>query len=114
MSAHLTSWQFIHTLTLPGHDDWVKAVAFSEPTDSLLTLASGSQDNTVRLWVITPSASSGSTQSAVPTQLSDDLLDSFEASLESIGGADVAEGEGGRQITLKRHLFGVKDLSGDQ
>lgn len=36
--------------------------------------------------------------------LSDDLLDAFEASL-----ADPAEGEeGGRQISLKRHILTVK------
>jgi elongator complex protein 2 len=41
--------------------------------------------------------------------LSDDLLDAFEASL---GGVDEGE-EGGRQISLKKHMMTVK-TSGDR
>ena len=42
--------------------------------------------------------------------LSDELLDSFEASL-----GEVAEGEeGGRQISMKRHVFTIKTKDGRQ
>jgi hypothetical protein len=37
--------------------------------------------------------------------LSDDLLDAFEASLGDLTDAE----EGGRQISLKRHILTVKD-----
>jgi len=62
-----------------------------------LILASGSQDATIRLWNIEP------VKIAAPvteSELNDELLDSFEMSL-----GEVAEGEGGRQISLKRHIL---------
>ena len=69
-----------------------------------LVLASGSQDGSIRLWnidiLVKPQTSSGD-QSG--TGLTDALLDAFEASL-----ADPTEEEGGRQITLKRHVISVK------
>jgi len=62
-----------------------------------LILASGSQDATIRLWNIEP-------VKIVPpvteSELNDELLDSFEMSL-----GEVTEGEGGRQISLKRHIL---------
>lgn len=69
---------------------------------NILTLASASQDGTIRLWNIEKyTKSSASVNSSV---LSDELLDTFEAAL-----GDVAEGEeGGRQISLKRHIITVK------
>jgi len=86
---------------LPGHEDWVKCLAFQSPraeTDSLI-LASGSQDATIRLWNIEP------LKLDLATEGGDELLDSFEASL-----GDMGEGEeGGRQISLKRHMMSVKD-----
>lgn len=43
--------------------------------------------------------------SETPTNgLSDDLLDAFESSLANVGDAE----EGGRQISLKRHILTVK------
>ncbi|TCD71349.1 hypothetical protein EIP91_011120 [Steccherinum ochraceum] len=92
---------FVQAATLSGHEDWVKALAF-RPLDGrtdCLTLASGSQDGTIRLWNIEPrakSAPSGATQ--------DDLLDTFE---EALGDLTDAE-EGGRQISLKRHIVTIK------
>ena len=63
-------------------------------------LASGSQDATIRLWNIEP----------LELDLAlggDELLDAFETSL-----GDVGEGEeGGRQISLKRHIVSIKDLA---
>ncbi|KAN0097379.1 WD40-repeat-containing domain protein [Tylopilus felleus] len=107
---------FVRSVTLPGHEDWVRALAFHSPPPSpetpfndQLVLASGSQDGTIRLWsisalerpqVVKSQNGEGKSMGA----LSDDLLDAFEASL-----ADPAEGEeGGRQISLKRHILTVK------
>ncbi|KAL1760072.1 quinon protein alcohol dehydrogenase-like superfamily [Schizophyllum commune] len=101
--------KFIKAATLSGHEDWVRALAFREPTSadegsssarqepSALVLASGAQDASIRLWNIEP-VRRGSTDGT------DDLLDAFEASL-----GETTDGEeGGRQITMKRHLITVK------
>lgn len=62
-------------------------------------LASGSQDATIRLWNIEP------LKLGLTSGGGDELLDAFEASL-----GDMDEGEeGGRQISLKRHIISVKD-----
>lgn len=92
---------------MSGHDDWVKSVAFQNGIvgENTLTLASGSQDGTIRLWNIEVHIKgSGVSSSTTSSVLSDELLDSFEMAL-----GDVAEGEeGGRQISLKRHIISVK------
>lgn len=75
-------------------------------SDDELILASGSQDGTIRLWNIgaLEIAKYQSDKNEGTNTLSDDLLDAFEASL-----ADHTEGEeGGRQISLKRHVLTVK------
>lgn len=105
---------FVRSATLPGHEDWVRALAFRSPlssdgaaNDDPLVLASGSQDGTIRLWNIEPlvkSASSTNDHHVNDSGSTDELLDAFEASL-----ADPTEGEeGGRQITLKRHIISIK------
>ncbi|KAI9574602.1 WD40-repeat-containing domain protein [Boletus coccyginus] len=107
---------FVRSVALPGHEDWVRALAFCSPTPSTgspssdqLILASGSQDGTIRLWNISALespqvAKNQSGGNGRMGALSDDLLDAFEASL-----ADPTEGEeGGRQISLKRHILTVK------
>lgn len=103
---------FVRSATLPGHEDWVRTLAFRSPSsshenteDDHLVLASGSQDGSIRLWNIDilakPQANSGDQGG---TSLTDALLDAFEVSL-----ADPTEGEeGGRQISLKRHVISVK------
>ncbi|KAL1700740.1 WD40-repeat-containing domain protein [Schizophyllum commune] len=101
--------KFIKAATLSGHEDWVRALAFREPASadegssstrqepSALVLASGAQDASIRLWNIEPMRR-GSADGT------DDLLDAFEASL-----GETTDGEeGGRQITMKRHLITVK------
>ena len=91
---------------LSGHDDWVKCLDFRVPVldHHLLILASGSQDATIRLWNIEPFQKDVSTtHTGSKEDPSDELLDSFEASL-GIPEAD----EGGRQISLKRHILTVK------
>jgi elongator complex protein 2 len=76
-------------------------------------LASGSQDGTIRLWnvesfikmQVQPQNHTGE----LGDELSDDLLDAFEASL---GDLSAGAEEGGRQISLKRHVLTVKSSSG--
>lgn len=70
-----------------------------------LVLASGSQDATVRLWNIEPWQKVLAPIKDISSEnLNDNLLDSFEASLGDIGENE----EGGRQISLKRHVLTVK------
>ena len=63
-------------------------------------LASGSQDNTIRLWQIRQAPESGKKDAT------DELLDAFEAALGDLSG-DTAEA-GGRTISLKQHAIGVR------
>ena len=107
MRLNAVRTQFLPAASLPGHEDWIKCLAFQPPhaEGDPLILASGSQDATIRLWDIEPLKLDSATGGG------DDLLDAFEASL-----GDMGEGEeGGRQISLKRHIVSVKDstLPGD-
>jgi elongator complex protein 2 len=92
---------------LSGHEDWIKSLAFSSLSSNRdefpLTLASGSQDGTIRLWTVIP-ATDQSEKSK--NELEDHLLDAFEASL-----GDVMGDESGKQISMKQHLIKVKDQS---
>ena len=77
-----------------------------------LILASGSQDGIIRLWSIEIFSKDLKHQSQSGEDklrpLSDDLLDDFEASLSDVGDNE----EGGRQISLKRHILSVKSDQG--
>ncbi|KAF8076319.1 WD40-repeat-containing domain protein [Lyophyllum atratum] len=98
---------FVHASSLAGHEDWVKALDFLPPStgDQPLVLASGSQDATIRLWSIEPWARERALpQNPRADALNDELLDAFEASLGDVGEAE----EGGKQISLKRHILTVK------
>ncbi|KAA1466180.1 WD40 repeat-like protein [Dentipellis sp. KUC8613] len=105
---------FLLSATLSGHEDWVRSLAFrpfaastSSTNISPLILASGSQDATIRLWNIEPVRQ----EKPAPTEaapLSDELLDAFEASLADAG----ESGEGGRQISLKKHVLTIKRTDG--
>ncbi|KAJ7129752.1 WD40-repeat-containing domain protein [Mycena epipterygia] len=98
----------VRSAVLSGHEDWVRSLAFQDPLtpEDALTLASGSQDATIRLWKIEAfTRYKNSSVDARPSDaLSDDLLDAFEASLGELADAE----EGGRQISLKRHILTVK------
>jgi len=68
-----------------------------------LVFASGSQDSTIRLWNIEP-LNKNTTDPTPSSDLTDEFLDNFEASLGDLGEGE----EGGRQISLKRHILTVK------
>ncbi|EMD41027.1 hypothetical protein CERSUDRAFT_44275 [Gelatoporia subvermispora B] len=99
---------FVSSAVLAGHEDWVRSLAFraSEKDTDPLILASGSQDATIRLWNIESYNKRTLEIGALSQQaeLSDELLDAFEASLADLADAE----EGGRQISLKRHILTVK------
>ncbi|KAF8592532.1 WD40 repeat-like protein [Ramaria rubella] len=95
--------QLVHSASLSGHDDWIRSLAFTQSRRSppQLTLASGSQDGTIRLWTIDHLPTG-------PRALGTDILDEFEASLGAF-----SEGEdGGRQMSTKRHVIAIKSLDG--
>ncbi|KAH8999389.1 WD40 repeat-like protein, partial [Lactarius akahatsu] len=98
---------FVQSATIPGHEDWVRSISFRPPTSPSepLILASGSQDANIRLWNI-EAISRPTLADSESGALSDELLDAFEASL---GVTDDGE-EGGRQISLKRHVLNVKTV----
>ncbi len=48
------------TITLQGHTDWVRDVAWSPTVLQKSYIASASQDKTVRIWTCVPSSSSSS------------------------------------------------------
>ncbi|KAJ6515959.1 WD40-repeat-containing domain protein [Mycena sanguinolenta] len=103
----LAIWFFVRSAVLSGHEDWVRSLAFQNPVaaEDPLVLASGSQDATIRLWKIEAFTRPKSSVESRPSDtLSDDLLDEFEASLGELADAE----EGGRQISLKRHILTVK------
>lgn len=107
--------QFVRSAVLSGHEDWIRSLAFRVPPYKVdhepLILASGSQDGTIRLWNIepfskdTPKRVQNQADTYADELLSDELLDDFEASLGDLTDAE----EGGRQISLKRHVLTVKD-----
>ncbi|TEB30200.1 WD40 repeat-like protein [Coprinellus micaceus] len=96
---------FVHGATLAGHEDWIRALDFHQSGGKHpLVLASGSQDGTIRLWNIDPLSLTPASQESTE----DDLLDAFEASLGEVGEGE----EGGKQISLKRHILTVKSSAG--
>ncbi|ODV88785.1 hypothetical protein CANCADRAFT_32265 [Tortispora caseinolytica NRRL Y-17796] len=50
-----TSGSFVHMAAIPGHEDWVRALAYDNGI-----LASASQDRTIRLWKIVSATDSAS------------------------------------------------------
>ncbi|XP_029169407.1 probable elongator complex protein 2 [Nylanderia fulva] len=49
---------FVRVQSLLGHQDWVRCIDFHRDCDGNVFLATGSQDNTIRLWRITRESSS--------------------------------------------------------
>ncbi|KAG8962991.1 hypothetical protein FRC03_003541, partial [Tulasnella sp. 419] len=98
---------FTLSVNLEGHEDWIRCLDFSDMgtsdnSDTSLTLASGSQDGYIRLWLIKPKEEFQG-QSAT-----DDLLDEFERSLADFGDS----GEGGRRLSNRSHLLSVRSADG--
>ncbi|TFK75974.1 WD40 repeat-like protein [Pluteus cervinus] len=102
---------FVRSAVLSGHEDWVRGLSFQEPIspEGPLILASGSQDSTIRLWNIELWKKQATSVGTLGDGLSDELLDAFE---ESLG--DMGDEEGGRQISLKRHMLTVKSEDGSR
>lgn len=107
--------QFLRSAILSGHEDWVRSLTFRVPSSKKdpLILASGSQDGTIRLWNVelfskATKATQDQEKSGAEEPLNDDFLDAFEASLGDLTDAE----EGGRQISLKRHVLTVKTDQG--
>ncbi|PPQ63876.1 hypothetical protein CVT24_009502 [Panaeolus cyanescens] len=99
--------KFIRSATLDGHEDWIRGLAFnsSNPSNPSLVLASGSQDSTIRLWNIEAVVKAPQVEGQnASDEVNDDLLDKFEASLGELGDNE----EGGRQISMKRHVLTAK------
>lgn len=95
------------SLSLEGHEDWVKCLALTSSIDEAATetlvLASGSQDGYIRLWLVAPLVVSEAGPQAGPV---DELMDAFERSLGEM--SDDAE-EGGKKISNRAHVFAVHD-----
>ena len=109
-ASFISGVQFTSAATLPGHEDWIKCLAF-KPLDhrtDVLVLSSGSLDATIRLWNIEPFSRVALSVSDNPYGEADDLLDTFEASLVNFGDTE----DGGRSISLKRHILTVKSSAG--
>ena len=73
-----------------------------------MILASGSQDATIRLWNIEPFTRSAILSEEGLASTTDELMDAFEASLVNLEDTE----DGGRQISMKRHILTVKSASG--
>ncbi|WRT67342.1 uncharacterized protein IL334_004312 [Kwoniella shivajii] len=99
---------FVHSLSLEGHEDWVRCLSFtsypssSDATKEDLLLASGSHDNFVRLWRVSQ-IEAQEPREEKSSEEGLDLLDEFERRLN---------GEGSGQISTKAHVMAVQD--GDQ
>jgi elongator complex protein 2 len=110
-----SSGQLQHSLSLEGHEDWVRCLNITTfpsatpggPDD--LVLASGSQDNYIRLWRIAATPTTTGERSEEDTQAATtggglDMLDEFERKL-----AGEAGGSGSVQISTKAHLLSIED-----
>ncbi|OCF36604.1 elongator complex protein 2 [Kwoniella heveanensis BCC8398] len=119
------NFQFMHSLSLEGHEDWIRCLSFTSYPSSNndisngskqdLLLASGSQDNFIRLWrvsLVEAQQSNSNEAVAVIEGAADpkgdavsgglDMLDEFEKRLAGEAGGNV-------QISTKAHVLAVQD-----
>jgi elongator complex protein 2 len=102
--------RFDHAISLEGHEDWVRCLAITEYPSAVdgakdLLLASGSQDNYVRLWRIAQVAERTTESEATATGDGLDMLDEFERKLAGEAGGNV-------QISTKAHVLAVESENG--
>ena len=109
---------------LPGHEDWVKCLAYKSPAreGDPLILASGSQDATIRLWNIEPfTRSTLSSSDESGDRATDELLDHVYRASTALIAASEGEGFGlplveaaqrGLPI-LARNLPVFREVAGD-
>ncbi|CDZ98002.1 RNA polymerase II elongator complex, subunit ELP2, WD repeat superfamily [Phaffia rhodozyma] len=118
--------QFTFSLSLEGHIDWVRCLAFAPTTSnsSDLLLASGSQDAYIRLWSLSPLVESRNETEVAPTEKETDgsdeadqdqeldqkLMDQFEG-LANQGDGEGPDGEVGT-VNMRAFHLDVKEKSG--
>lgn len=106
----LSAGRFEHAISLEGHEDWVRCLAITEypssgESSNDLLLASGSQDNYVRLWRIAQVAERTTESEGSTTDGGLDMLDEFERKLAGEAGGSV-------QISTKAHVLAVESDAG--
>ncbi|GJN90798.1 hypothetical protein Rhopal_003812-T1 [Rhodotorula paludigena] len=118
--------EFRKSLSLEGHTDWVRCLSFTTPVPASATidasaststaydiapgevlLASGSQDNYIRLWRIsrrpTANAPSAPTPASAPESSAITGLDALDAFEEALASSAADDGE----LRVKAHDFAV-------
>jgi elongator complex protein 2 len=99
---------FSHALSLEGHEDWVRCLAVTPCAaadgsgSQDILLASGSQDNYIRLWRIAAVADRADVASGGQSDNPLDMLDEFERKL-------AGEAGGSTQISTKAHVLAVEE-----
>lgn len=99
-----TNGQFALTLSLEGHEDWVRCLSITPCPSSSgstdLLLASGSQDNYIRLWRISRINEREAEETVSQGDGGLDMLDEFERKLAGEAGGSV-------QISTKAHVLSI-------
>ncbi|KAJ3642069.1 hypothetical protein Zmor_024887 [Zophobas morio] len=67
IDLYIEDGEFSHSLTLKGHEDWVRGLDFTTEKDDLI-LASSSQDCYIRLWRMTPHKSDTPSDNVIKTK----------------------------------------------
>ncbi|KAJ3086386.1 Elongator subunit elp2 [Quaeritorhiza haematococci] len=117
-----TSSQFVHSVSLQGHTDWIRSMdiaTYSSISSSSapqyhqfrngdLIIATGSQDKYIRLWKIsdiTDGNSASASSSSSTDSSNQDSSDLTQDLLDALANAEV--GDGGLQLSTKAHLLEV-------
>lgn len=104
-----TNGQFVHALSLEGHEDWVRCLSItlypSSSGSTDLLLASGSQDNYIRLWRISRINERDADETVSQGDGGLDMLDEFERKLAGEAGGSV-------QISTKAHVLSIESEDG--